>query len=65
MASYELAEPVALIATIRTISTPVDGGWRISFDVPESETAQIMKASELRGRAIKIVLVSQNQSSPE
>ena len=53
-------DPVAMTATIRTISTPIDGGWRISFDVPESETAQIMKASELRGKSIKIVLVSEN-----
>lgn len=53
----EESEAIAMNAIIKTISTPSDGGWRITFDIPESDTAQVMDASKLRGKALKLVVM--------
>lgn len=43
-----------LIAILNKISTTVDGGWRITLDIDQSQCDIIMQLSQLRDQAIDI-----------
>jgi len=45
-----------MIASIKKISTTADGGFVVSFDVPESEVAEIVKLYPKRQREIKLIV---------
>lgn len=50
-------EGIALNALLFKVTTTVDGGWRMSFDVPDSDAAQVMQISQLRGMSLTMVIV--------
>lgn len=49
-------DSLELIAVLNKIQTTVDGGWRITLDLDASNAEQIMILSQLRDRAIKIIV---------
>ncbi len=44
-------------AVFNKATTTVDGGWRISFDVPESEAANLLELAGLRGCVFQVACV--------
>ena len=48
---------VSITASLFRITTTTDGGWRISFDVPQSENQQVMQLSEFRNLLLQIGIV--------
>ena len=58
-------EGIALSAILSKITTVVSGGWRISFDIPESENESVMKLSELRTAVLQIGIVPSPSCAPE
>ena len=49
---------ITFTSTINRITTLVDGGWRISFDVPDSESGQVIALAQLRKTLIQVGLVA-------
>ncbi len=49
---------ISFNAIINRITTTIDGGWRISLDVPQSEIEAIMKLSSLRDESLQIVALN-------
>lgn len=47
------------------ITTTVDGGWRITIDVPQSELEAIMELSKCRDEAITVGIVSTSNMPPK
>ena len=41
-------------ATLYQIKTTIDGGWRITFDVPSSDAEEIMKLSKMMGSLLQL-----------
>lgn len=58
-------EGITLSAILSKITTVVSGGWRISFDIPESENESVMKLSELRTAVLQIGIVPSPSCAPE
>lgn len=48
---------ITLSAILQNVRTTMDGGWRISFDVPQSEVGQVMKLSALRECELGLAIV--------
>lgn len=44
-------------AIFNRATTTVDGGWRISFDVPESEAGSLLELAVLRGCVFQVAVV--------
>jgi hypothetical protein len=51
---------VTFSAILNKITTTVDGGWRVTFDVPDSETPQMAELSKLRSSTLQIGIVDLN-----
>lgn len=49
-----MSEAVAFVAAVHEIKTTTDGGWRISFDVPDSESLAMLHVSALRDMEIRL-----------
>lgn len=45
-------------AILNKITTTIDGGWRVSFDVPQSESEEVMKLSEKRDQNLQVAVVT-------
>lgn len=45
---------LSLVATLKKITTTVDGGWSITFDVPDSESMNILQLAQLRDRLLQL-----------
>ena len=48
---------ITFSATVNKIATTIDGGWRITIDVSNSETDQVMALSEVRNKVLQIGIV--------
>lgn len=57
-------EEIVLTAILNRISTTPDGGWRITFDVPQSETKAVTQAATMRDVTFKLVLVQEWNLNP-
>jgi len=51
------AEPLAICAIFARATTLVDGGWRISFDVPQEEAAKIAAISALNREVVHLMIL--------
>lgn len=49
---------ISFNAMINRITTTIDGGWRVTFDVPQSETQSMMELSALRDENLQIVALT-------
>jgi hypothetical protein len=45
---------ISFNAIINKITTTIDGGWRVTFDVAQSDASQIFKLSEIRDQAVQV-----------
>lgn len=52
-----LEEGIAMEGVLTKASTTVDGGWRITFDLPASSAPQVLQLSQLRDCAVKIIVI--------
>lgn len=43
---------------LNRITTTIDGGWRVSFDVPQSESESIMQLADKRDENLQIAVVT-------
>lgn len=43
-------------AILNAIRTDPGGGWKIVFEVPQNETTEVMKLSELRDMILELVI---------
>ena len=65
-----MTEGFTFQGVLTKITTTVDGGWRITFDLPANQSNQISELSSLRESALQIGLVPipdefmQNDSYP-
>lgn len=50
---------VAVQAIFTKASTTVDGGWRISFDVSESEAKAVTDIAQLKNEALYLVVMTE------
>lgn len=48
---------LAIQSTLYKITSTVDGGWRLTFDAPDSESEAILKLFALKGHVISLVAV--------
>jgi hypothetical protein len=58
----------SFLAIVYKITTLADGGWRISFDVPMTERANIMELSKMFKKIVQLGVVvneKQDYSEPE
>lgn len=53
----ELSQGFTFGAVINRITSTVDGGWRVAFDLPDSEKQAILKLAELRDRVLQVGIV--------
>lgn len=51
------AETVVVNAIISKLTTTIDGGWRVTLDVPESEQANVLKLAELMNEEVHAAIV--------
>lgn len=47
---------IVINAILSGARTTIDGGWRISFDLPEHEAEQVVALSKLKDEALVIVV---------
>lgn len=59
-----MSEGIVLHAALDKISTVKDGGWRVSFDVSESETQGILQLAQLRETLLTLVIVQTKEEQP-
>lgn len=53
-----MSKPVITLQGILSgIRTTVDGGWKLTFDIPQSEVSAIMKLSVLRDQTFAVAVV--------
>jgi hypothetical protein len=45
-------------AILNAIRTTVDGGWRVSFDIPQSEAEAIMQLAGKRDENLQVAVVT-------
>lgn len=50
-------DSITLTAIFSKATTTVDGGWRITFDVDQSEAQSILKLSVLRDQLFQMALI--------
>lgn len=48
---------ISFTATLFKIATETSGGWRVQFDIPESESESIMDLSKLREQLLQIAVI--------
>lgn len=48
---------VSITATLQSIRTETSGGWRITFDVPDDNSEQVMELSKLRDLVLELGIV--------
>lgn len=53
---------ITFSATVYKISTLIDGGWRLTFDVPNCDTEQVNELSKRRECVFQLGLVEQFES---
>lgn len=56
---------ISFSAILNKITTTVDGGWSITFHVPQSETAELMKLSAHREDVLQIGVIAVLDTGPE
>ncbi len=49
---------ISFNAILNRITTTVDGGWRITFDIPQTEVAEMLKLSGLREENLQVVVLT-------
>lgn len=49
--------PIALNAILNSIRTTPDGGWCVTFDVPQSDVSQVMQLSAMREIALHLAVI--------
>lgn len=57
-------QPIALQATFFKATTTADGAWRVSFDLPEQAGPQVSELAKLKGQALYIVIMDEEQRNP-
>ena len=55
---------ITLLASLSKITSTVDGGWKITFDVPQTELAKIMQLSSLRDMVLALAIVPDEMDDP-
>lgn len=58
-------KPIAVEAIFAKATTTVDGGWRISFDLPGYLSSTVAEISKLRDEAIKLVIIPEGAPDSE
>lgn len=53
----EETETISFSAILHQARTDASGGWRITFDVPETNSEEILELSKLRNTTLQIVVV--------
>lgn len=54
----EDTKSVAFSATLHQIKTEPSGGWRITLDVPESDSDKMLTLSMMRDRMLQVGVVN-------
>ena len=55
-----MSEPITFHATVNKVQTVVDGGWRVTLDVPESESASILELAKLREQVLGVAIAQED-----
>lgn len=55
---------ITLLGSISKITTTVDGGWKLTFDVPQSELSKVMQLSCLRDMVLALAVVPDELEDP-
>jgi len=48
---------IAFNATLSKISTSIDGGWKVTLDVSQTDAEEIMKLSEHRDQLLTVAVL--------
>lgn len=52
-----MSEGITFSASLAGVRTTVDGGWRVTLDVPASEASSLLELAKLRDQAFSIGVV--------
>ena len=55
-------EKIVLNAIIYKLQTTVDSGWRLSLDLDQGQSEEIMRLSKMRDQVIQLEISSSEQS---
>ena len=56
---------VTFQAILNKITTTVDGGWRVTFDVSDSDSNAMLDLAKMRETTLQLGIVDQNASEQE
>jgi len=48
---------ISFEASLSRITTTIDGGWKVTFDVPQSDAESMLALSEYRDKILQIGIV--------
>lgn len=54
-----------MLGSIRKISTALDGGYTITFDVPENQKEEVLKLFDLTNQSVSVFVEIFNEESEE
>lgn len=55
-----MSEPITFHATVAKVQTVIDGGVRVTLDVPESEAIAAFELVHLRERVLGVAIVEED-----
>ena len=55
---------IILQAILYKLSSTIDGGWRLTFDVSQSDVEEIKKLASARDQLFQMALVEMDESGP-
>jgi hypothetical protein len=54
-----MSAPIAFVASVSSVRTTLDGGIKVTLDIPESNLAEGMALMALRQRILKVSIVAE------
>ena len=54
----DLKDQPVVTATINRITAASSGGWRVTFDIPDTETDQVTKLANLRQKVLTLCILT-------
>jgi hypothetical protein len=58
-------EGITFTATLNKAWTSIDGGWKVTFDIPESDSLSVLQLSQLRNTVLAVGIVPNLESEDQ
>ena len=57
-----MSDEIAVSAIFQSARTTIDGGWRVSFDLDESQSEEITALAKLKNKSLIIVVTVRDKT---